>query len=181
MTLRVDCEGCVLRPWRASDAKLITPQLNDRDVWLNLSDRVPYPYLLKHARRFIAVHSRKRRPLALAITVGGAPVGGIGIMPGDGISRVSAEMGYWLGRDHWGKGIGSAALRGMTAYVADNFEFTRIFALVFKRNPASARILEKAGYVREGEMRQSVIKDGKIEDEYLYAYYVNRRPITHDP
>jgi RimJ/RimL family protein N-acetyltransferase len=133
---------------------------------------VPHPYLLKHARRFIALHSRKKKPMAMAITVGGKPVGGIGIMPGEGISRVSAEIGYWLGREHWGKGLGSAALTGMTAYVAEHFEFTRIFALVFTRNPASARILEKAGYVREGAMKRSVIKDGVVEDEYLYAYYV---------
>ena len=62
----------------------------------------------------------------------------------------------------------------MTRYVSETFEYSRIFALVFKRNPSSARILEKAGYVREGEMRQSVIKDGVIEDEYLYGYYIKR-------
>ena len=179
--LPIDCGACVLRPWRAADATLITPQLNDRDVWINLSDRVPHPYLLKHARAFVATHSRTKRPMALAITVDGKPVGGIGIMPGEGISRVSAEMGYWLGKTHWGKGIGAAALRGMTTYVSDHFEFSRIFALVFKRNPASARILEKAGYVREGEMRQSVIKDGVIEDEYLYAYYIDPQRKTHSP
>ena len=173
-TLGIDCGSCVLRPWRATDAKIITPLMNDREVWINLSDRVPHPYLLKHARQFIAVHSRKKPPLAMAITVNGKPVGGIGIMPGEGISRVSAEMGYWLARAHWGKGIGSAALAGMTKYVAKTFEFSRIAALVFTRNPGSARILEKNGYVREGHMKQSVIKDGVIEDEYLYAYYVKR-------
>jgi len=172
--LSIDCGACVLRPWRASDAKVITPLMNDKAVWINLSDRVPHPYLLKHAKQFIAMHSRKKHPFALAITVNDAPVGGIGIMPGEGISRVSAEIGYWLGRQHWGGGLGTAALVGMTKYVAETFEFTRLFALVFKRNPSSARILEKAGYVREGEMKQSVIKDGVIEDEYLYAYYVNR-------
>jgi [ribosomal protein S5]-alanine N-acetyltransferase len=170
----------VLRPWRETDAKTITPLLNDRDVWLNLSDRVPHPYLLKHARQFIAHHSKQRPPLAMAITVGGKTVGGIGIMPGEGISRVSAEMGYWLGRTHWGKGLGRAALVGMTKFVAEHFEFTRICALVFVRNPASARILEKAGYVREGHMLQSVIKDGVVEDEYLYAYYTNPKPMTHN-
>ena len=172
--LAIDCGVCVLRPWRATDAKVITPLMNDREVWLNLSDRVPHPYLLKHATQFIAVQSKKKPPMAMAITVGGKAVGGIGIMPGEGISRVSAEIGYWLGRQHWGKGLGSAALVGMTKYVGEAFEFSRIFALVFQRNPSSARILEKAGYVREGAMRQSVIKDGVIEDEYLYAYYVNR-------
>ena len=170
----IDCGACVLRPWRASDAKVITPLMNDKAVWINLSDRVPHPYLLKHAKQFIAMHSRKKQPLALAITVNDVPVGGIGIMPGEGISRVSAEIGYWLGRQHWGGGLGTAALAGMTKYVAETFEFTRLFALVFKRNPSSARILEKAGYVREGEMKQGVIKDGIIEDEYLYAYYVKK-------
>ena len=162
----------MLRPWRAADARIITPLMNDHAVWINLSDRVPYPYLLKHAKQFITKQRKNDPPQAMAITVNDTPVGGIGIMPGEGISRVSAEMGYWLGREHWGKGLGSAALVGMTKYVAEQFEFSRIFALIFTRNPASGRILEKAGYVREGHMRQSVIKDGVIEDEYLYAYYI---------
>ena len=173
--LSIDCGTCVLRPYRAADARIITPLMNDREVWLNLSDRVPHPYLLKHARKWVTTHSKVDPPVAMAITVNDEPVGGIGIFPGEGINRVSAEMGYWLGRDHWGKGIGSAALVGMTKYVAETFEFSRIAALVFTRNVASARILEKAGYVREGHTKQSVIKDGKIEDEYLYAYYVNRQ------
>ena len=53
--LSIDCGVCVLRPWRATDAKTITPLMNDREVWLNLSDRVPHPYLLKHAKQFIAI------------------------------------------------------------------------------------------------------------------------------
>lgn len=170
--MRIDCGTCVLRPWRASDAPIITPLLGDRDVWINLSDRVPHPYELRHAEEFIAKHAQTDRPTNVAITVDDAPVGGIGILPGEGINRVSAEMGYWLGKPYWNRGIGSAALRGMTQYVAEHFEFTRIWALVFTRNPASARLLEKTGYVREGHTKRSVIKAGVIEDEYIYAYYV---------
>ena len=170
----IDCGICVLRTWRASDAPIITPLLGDRDVWINLSDRVPHPYELKHAEEFIDRHSKSEPPTNVAITVDDVPVGGIGIFPGEGISRVSAEMGYWIGKPHWGRGIGLAALKGMTKYVADSFDFTRISALVFTRNAASARLLEKAGYVREGHTRQSVIKDGVIEDEFLYAFYVRR-------
>ena len=173
-SLSIDCGTCVLRPYRPADAKIITPLMNDRSVWINLSDRVPHPYLLKHARQWVTTHRKIDPPIAMAITVNDVPVGGIGIFPGEGISRVSAEMGYWLGQKHWGKGIGAAALIGMTKYVAETFEFSRIAALVFTRNESSARILEKAGYVREGHMKQSVIKDGVIEDEYLYAYYVRK-------
>lgn len=171
MSFPIDCGACVLRPWRASDAPIITPLLGDREVWLNLSDRVPHPYELKHAEEFVGRHARVSPPMNVAITVNDVPVGGIGIFPGEGIGRVSAEMGYWLGRPHWGKGIGSAALSAMTRYVAETFDYTRIFALVFTRNPASARLLEKAGYVREGHTKRSVIKDGVILDEYLYAFY----------
>lgn len=174
MSFPIDCGSCVLRPWRMSDAPIITPLLGDRDVWINLSDRVPHPYGLKDAEEFIERHSRVNPPINAAITVGDEAVGGIGIYPGEGINRVSAEMGYWLGKPHWGKGIVSAALPAMTKYVADRFEFTRISALVFTRNHASARLLEKAGYVREGHTKRSVIKDGVVEDEYLYAYYTNR-------
>jgi ribosomal-protein-alanine N-acetyltransferase len=175
MSFPIDCGVCVLRPWRLSDAPVITPLLGDRDVWLNLSDRVPHPYELKHAEEFLDRHSKIDPPTNVAITVDGAAVGGIGIFPGEGIGRVSAEMGYWLGKPHWGRGIGTAALKGMTQYVAENFEFTRIFALVFTRNPASARMLEKAGYVREGLTKRAVIKAGEILDDYLYAYYPERR------
>lgn len=174
MSFPIDCGRCALRPWRTSDAAIIAPLIGDRDVWINLSDRVPHPYELKHAEEFIARHSAIDPATNVAITVNDAPVGGIGIFPGEGINRVSAEMGYWLGKPHWGQGIASAALPAMTRYVAETFDFSRIAALVFTRNAASARLLEKAGYVREGHTKRSVIKDGVIEDEYLYAYYTGR-------
>ena len=174
MNFPIDCGRCLLRPWRASDAPIITPLLGDRDVWINLSDRVPHPYELKDAQAFIAHHSKMDPPTNVAITIEDAPVGGIGILPGEGINRVSAEMGYWLGKPYWGKGILSSALPAMTKYVAEAFEFTRISALIYTRNAVSARLLEKSGYVREGHTKRSVIKDGVVEDEYLYAYYTGR-------
>ena len=174
MSFPIDCGVCVLRPWRLSDAPVITPLIGEKEVWLNLSDRVPHPYELKHAEEFIQRHSTIDPPTNVAITVGDVAVGSIGIFPGEGLNRVSAEMGYWLGKPYWGKGIISAALPAMTKYVVDTFDFTRIAALVFVRNPASARLLEKAGYVREGHTKRSVIKDGVIEDEFLYAYYTGK-------
>jgi ribosomal-protein-alanine N-acetyltransferase len=174
MSFPIDCGSCRLRPWRPSDAPIITPLIGEKEVWLNLSDRVPHPYELKHAEEFIGRHSKLDPPTNVAITLNDAPIGGIGIFPGEGISRVSAEMGYWIGKPYWGRGIVSAALPAMTKYAAETFDYTRIFALVFTRNAASARLLEKAGYVREGHTLRSVIKDGVIEDEFLYAYYTNK-------
>ena len=68
MSIRIDCGTCVLRPWRASDAPVITPLLGDKDVWINLSDRVPHPYELKHAEEFIERHSKLNPATNVAIT-----------------------------------------------------------------------------------------------------------------
>jgi RimJ/RimL family protein N-acetyltransferase len=90
------------------------------------------------------------------------------------VERVSAEIGYWLGEVHWGKGIVSEALEAVTAESFRLFDLTRIFALPFADNPGSIRVLEKAGYVREGTMPRSTIKEGVIRDQLMYGAY---RPV----
>ena len=87
------------------------------------------------------------------------------------MERVSAEIGYWLGESVWGRGIATEALTALTAETFKRFEITRLYALPFADHAASVRVLEKAGYVREGHLRQSAIKDGKIRDQLLYATY----------
>ena len=169
-----DCGLCTLRPFTPADAAAIAPLLNDRAVWLNLSDRIPHPYLQEHAEAFISAAMRREPAENFAIWADDRLVGGIGLVPGEGVNRVSAEVGYWLGRPFWGRGIMTSALREMTRYAMERLEYTRLFALVFAHNTGSIRTLEKAGYVREGFMKQSAIKDGVIHDEYLYGWYRDR-------
>ena len=87
------------------------------------------------------------------------------------VERVSAEIGYWIGESFWGRGIATAALTAVTAEAFKRFEITRLYAVPFADHAASVRVLEKAGYVREGHLRQSAIKDGKIRDQLLFAAY----------
>ena len=101
----------------------------------------------------------------------GEAVGGIGIELHTDVERVSAEIGYWLGESMWGRGIATEALTAVTAEAFKRFELTRLYALPFADHAASVRVLEKAGYVREGHLRQSAIKDGKIRDQLLFAAY----------
>jgi len=63
----------------------------------------------------------------------------------------------------------SAAVAAVTAYAFRELDLLRVFAVPFARNPASARVLERAGYQREGTMRRSAVKDGEVLDQYLYA------------
>jgi RimJ/RimL family protein N-acetyltransferase len=85
------------------------------------------------------------------------------------VHRRSAEIGYWLGEPFWGRGIMSEAVPAFTAYAFATFDVCRLYASVFEWNPASARILEKAGYVCEGRLRKSVVKDGRTIDQLLFA------------
>jgi RimJ/RimL family protein N-acetyltransferase len=96
------------------------------------------------------------------IEIDGGAVGGIGIQIGEDVFRHTAEVGYWLGQEFWGRGVMTEAVSVFTPYCFEEFSLYRIFAKAFSNNPASARVLEKAGFVLEGRLRKHVVKDGKI-------------------
>jgi RimJ/RimL family protein N-acetyltransferase len=175
MDATFDCGFCILRPWQSSDKTSLIRHANNKNVSRNLRDRFPYPYTDADANAFLAVRAApKSRDFVYAIVVGGEAVGGIGVHPRKDVECHSAEIGYWLGEDFWGRGITTAAVRKLSQHVLRESDIYRIFATVFASNPASARVLEKAGFVREGLMSRAVLKDGMLIDAALYA-------ITRDP
>ena len=99
----------------------------------------------------------------------GEAVGGIGFTPQHDVERRSAEIGYWLAEEFWGRGIATEALIAVTEYAFANFDLCRLYAHVFDWNGASARVLEKAGYEFEGRLKKSVTKNGQIIDQLMYA------------
>ncbi len=167
--MEIRCPTCVLRPLVPDDAPSLAEHANDRDVWLNVRDRFPHPYRPEHAVAFIAAVAPQTPPTVLGIVVDGEAVGTVGLVPGDDIARHSAEIGYWLGRRFWGRGIATDALRAATRHAFADHGLHRLFAVPFVHNAASARVLEKAGYVREGRMRHGALKAGALLDQWLYA------------
>lgn len=163
------CENCRIRSWRDSDVERLPVHADNRKIWLNLRDRFPHPYTDADAVAWIAHVLTARPETNFAIDVEGEAVGGIGVVLHEDVERCSAEIGYWLGEKYWGRGIASAALKAFTAYAFDAFGLTRVYALPFAHNAASVKILEKAGYRREGLLRRSVVKDGVVLDQWLYA------------
>jgi RimJ/RimL family protein N-acetyltransferase len=151
------------------DAASIAAAANDRAVWRQLRDLFPHPYQLSDARAFIGRAGLQDPPQALAIAVEGKAVGGVGIERQCDISRGSAEIGYWLGRTAWGKGIGTEAVQLVSDWAFLTFDLLRLYATPFADNAASCRVLEKAGYRLEGILRRSAIKDGEIRDQRMYA------------
>jgi RimJ/RimL family protein N-acetyltransferase len=135
-----------------------------------MRDAFPHPYGIEDAERFIAMALEKSPPTFLAIEWSGQIAGGIGYTLHTDVERVSAEVGYWVGHEYWGRGIGTVALRRLTSRAFRvHGELRRLYAVPFACNPASARVLEKAGYRCEGTLRQSVAKDGQILDQWMYA------------
>jgi RimJ/RimL family protein N-acetyltransferase len=108
-----------------------------------------------------------------AIVVNGEAAGGIGLHPQPDIYRKNMELGYWLAEPYWGKGIATRAVVQMTAYGFDTFDIERIFARPYGHNTASQKVLEKAGFKLEAKLEKTIIKNGEMLDELIYAVRKN--------
>ena len=168
MELKLSC--CTIRDCRPSDAESLAKHANNRKVSINLRDRFPYPYTIEDARAFLAhIMSGDGPETIVCIDIDGTAVGTIGIHTGQDVHRLTGEIGYWLGEEFWGRGIMSEVVPAFVNYCFDRFSLRRISAHTYVSNPASARVLEKAGFVFEGRLRNNVVKDGQILDSLLYA------------
>lgn len=170
--MRIELEHCAVRSWRAEDAPSLARHADDIDIWRRMSDAFPHPYTLEEAHRWLAMAMAKEPETYFAIEVDGEAGGGIGYSIGTDYRRRSAEIGYWLGKAFWGRGIVTEALVAVTRHAIEAHGLTRVYAVPYDGNPASFRVLEKAGYVLEGRMRKSAIKEGKVLDQLLYACVV---------
>ncbi|MFA4859620.1 GNAT family N-acetyltransferase [Methanoregula sp.] len=158
----------ILRPWLASDAEAVARHANNPRVAAGMRDAFPHPYTLEDAHRFI-----ERAPgagnLFLAIEVKGEAMGGIGIHVLDDVYCRTGEIGYWLSESCWGQGITAEAVRALVPVVFRTTDLVRIQAGIFSCNPASARVLEKCGFVREAVLKDAITKNGVVMDEIVYA------------
>ena len=142
--------------WATGDQDRFVALANDHDVWKNLADHFPHPYTRTNAEAWVALQSGIDPPHHFAICDSQGPIGSIGLTTPGGDRSHSAEIGYWLGKPFWGRGIMTGALQAATAYAFETLGLARIEARVQPSNGASIRVLEKLGYQREGLLRQAV-------------------------
>ncbi|HUP20258.1 MAG TPA: GNAT family protein [Gemmatimonadota bacterium] len=170
--LTIPFEGGALRPWREGDAVELVRLANDRAVWRNLGDRFPHPYTPKDAAWWLSEGCRSNHQMSLAVELDHGLAGGLGFkFWTDPIFRITSEVGYWLGREHWGRGTMTRALCAAVPWALERYDLVRIEAGVFETNPASGRVLEKAGFRLEARLERSVIKDGVVLDRLLYVRF----------
>lgn len=165
---RLDCGVALLRPWRADDLGSLVANASHADVSRGLVDRFPYPYTGDDGRAWLA-RAVDEADRAWAIEIGGAAVGGVSLHPDSDARRYSAELGYWLGRRWWRRGLMSAIVAGFAPRAMRAFRLHRLHAAVYANNPASMRVLEKAGFEREGVQKSAVVKRGEPLDIVVYA------------
>lgn len=159
----------MLQAWRIKDAKRLASLANDTEVSRYLRDSFPYPYSLDDAIGFINFALKTNEALLLAITYKDEIVGGLSIVFKDDVSKYEAELGYWIGRDYFNRGIVTEAVKEAVNYVFSNYNIKRIYAEVIDENVGSLRVLEKNAFDYEGRLKKSVYKAGKFYDKLVYA------------
>lgn len=161
----------IIREFTLDDAPSLANFANNRKIWAGVRDRFPHPYSLQDARDFITRVNEEPPATSFAIEIDAEAVGAIGIIPQDqdDVYRYSAELGYWIGEPFWGKGLMTAMVRLFVAEMFQRFNVWRIYAGVYSNNHASMRVLEKAGFKREGVLRKAAFKDGKVLDEVRFS------------
>ena len=169
MSVELKLAGCTVRTLQVGDANSLAQHANDKRIWAQLRDRFPHPYTTADATAFIDLILRDNPLACFAIIADGQCVGGIGLERQADVHRLSAELGYWLGVNYWGRGIATEAIVAVCEWGFGTLDLKRVFAQPYADNLASCRALEKAGFTLEGTMKHSAIKEGVLRDQLMYA------------
>lgn len=162
---------CEIRKWAMSDAGDLAAALSNKKVQANLRDGIPYPYTERDGAEFIAamLSVDENDTFAFAIVVDGKVIGSIGAFRQGNIHRQTAELGYYIAEEYWGRSIMVEAVRQICAYIFSMSDILRIYAEPFAENIWSCRVLEKAGFQYEGTLRSNAVKNGKVLDMKMYS------------
>lgn len=161
----------ILRPWLLSDAEAVAIAADNPNIAANLRNAFPSPYTSADAEWFVGdcIAQGEERRLMRAIVIDGKASGSVGVFVQDDVYEKTAELGYWLAEDHWGKGVMTEAVRQICREAFERFDILRIYAEPFADNLGSRRVLEKAGFTCEGTMRNGVYKNGRVHSYCMYA------------
>lgn len=162
---------CRIRKWEMSDARDLAEGLSNTKVQDNLRDGLPYPYTEQDGKDFISdmLAADENETFAFAVTADSKVIGSIGVFRQQNIHRQTAELGYYIAEEYWGRGLMTEAVTQVCRHVFENSDIIRIYAEPFAYNAASCRVLEKAGFKYEGTLRDNAVKNGKVIDMKMYS------------
>jgi len=166
-------DGIFLSPVEPTDRTALVEHLQEREIWRNTL-YIPYPYTKDDADEWIEERLAHRTDQPCPVTFAlrrpdGTLIGVVGADHLDVGTTHRANIGYWLAKPYWGRGLMTRAARRYVRYALTRLEVTRLTAEVFVWNEASARVLEKVGFRQEGRLRKHREKDGRLADVFYYG------------
>jgi [ribosomal protein S5]-alanine N-acetyltransferase len=167
----LETKRLILRPFTLQDASVVHELVSAREI-ADTTLAIPHPYEQGMAEAWIGSQQKgydEGNSVHFAITIRESSllVGSIGLQ----IHPIHsyAEMGYWVGVPYWGNGYCTEAVGAVIKYGFEDKGLNRIYAVHFKRNPASGRVMQKNGMVYEGCLHQHVRKWDGYEDLMQYG------------
>ena len=156
-----------------SDQSACLEYLNEREIY-DRTLRIPYPYTANDFGTWLEIVDETTRQQGRAVHLAirdpnGLLIGGVGF---DGFQLGKshrAEIGYWLAKPYWGRGIMTAVVHAASTLAFSELGLAKLTAHVFPENVGSARVLEKCGFEKEGYFRQHFAKDGKYLDGLAFG------------
>lgn len=163
-------ERLILRAFTLADAKRVQQLAGDFEI-ADTTGHMPHPYHDGMATEWIGSHEQDFQEgtgatFAIILRETGELMGAIGLTIHKHHRR--AEMGYWIGVAYWNHGYTSEAAQRVIAYAFEDLGLDRVYASHFSRNPASGRVMQKAGMTYEGTLREHFVRWTSPED---LAYY----------
>ncbi|MDF1511340.1 MULTISPECIES: GNAT family N-acetyltransferase [Bacillaceae] len=170
MLLKLETERLYLQPFNKEDSFRVQKLANNEEVASILG--LPHPYLLEYAEAWIDTQPELLKegveyPLAIVSKNTNELIGTITIRVDKNNSK--GELGYWIGRDFWGNGFATEAVKRMINFGFNELKLNKIWASAISRNKASIMVLEKAGLKKEGTLRQNRLLLNNFEDVDVYG------------
>ena len=157
-----------LRTWTRADIPALAKYLNNKKIWDNCRDALPYPYTEKDAEQFISFVEGQSEQNNYCIDINHKAAGNISFIRGTDVERYNAELGYWLAEPYWNLGIMTEAIKQAVEDYLSHSDTVRIHAHVYENNLASMKVLEKAGFHKCGILRKACFKNGRFVDCHCY-------------
>lgn len=166
-------DGFYLSLLQLTDKSALLEHLHSKDIY-NTTLNIPHPYSEADADwwlpKRIAHNEKQGKPVSFAIRDDSGKL--IGVISADNLevgTTHKAEIGYWLARAYWGKGIMTDAVKAYVRYAFDELGLLKLVAHTFELNIGSATVLERSGFKLEGRLRKHFRKDGQLLDARIYG------------
>ena len=164
-------ERLVLRLFQKSDAEVVTKLCSNYNIYKNTLF-IPNPYTIDYAYTWMEKHEEnynldKLYEFAITDKESGELYGAIALS--NNKSFQNGELAYWVGEEYWGRGYATEASKAMLDFAFNIKGYHKVFARYFASNPASGKVMDKLGMVKEGILKDHIKKDDRFEDMVYYG------------